>query len=640
MAKKKTQIIGDLLSEITEDINTSASHSKKIPNIIEFCEGKEWLGLPSHLTNPIRLYPVQRIVLKTLYRGSIGNENLSLTDEEIELCKKLGLDSDEKGDLLDKYFKREIFRELVLVWGRRSSKDFVVSIIALYEAMKLLECPGGDPYTLYELASSASINILTIANSKDQARRAFEEIREKLLLSEYFKDKYTREGIGSSSIFLLTPQDKVENKKFREKGLPSKKGSIGIIVGHSNSDSLLGMGCIVLILDEVASYKASGGASSGDRIYTAMTPAVSTYCRRFYRKDEDGNVIVDEHDQKVVEKRIYDGKIISISSPRGQEGKFYDLFATANQVPHRLVCRLPTWEVNPTHTRESLRESQPTMSEAEFNMEFGAEFSGIGVENFFTEEQVNSCFTGHNLKDRNIGVPGNVYFIHLDPATSSHNYGLVVLHKEYYLNRETAKAEYVVIVDHIKHWSPVRGPINPEVVMDYVIGLKRRFHIGLLTYDQWASLESILKLRKASIPNKETRFNHSYKNIIYRELENLVNEGRIRIPYNHLLRAEMLELQRNFVDNGFKVTPKKEGDGVKSDDLTDCLAGAVYSSIERSASRLPKARTVETGVVSSGAHQSWNTMQGVTLYGSGQQVSNFLERRSSVPDNRSSTPRR
>ncbi|KKL21156.1 hypothetical protein LCGC14_2448280, partial [marine sediment metagenome] len=349
-----------------------------------------------------------------------------------------------------------------------SSKDFVVSIIALYEAMKLLECPGGDPYTLYELASSSSINILTVANSKDQARRAFEEIREKLLLSEYFKDKCIKDGIGSSSIFLLTPQDKIENKKFREKGLPLKKGSIGIIVGHSNSDSLLGMGCIVLILDEVASYKTSGGASSGDRIYTAMTPAVSTYCRRSYKKDADDNFLLDEHDQKIVEKRTYDGKIISISSPRGQEGKFYELFQTANQVGHRLACRLPTWEVNPTHTRESLRESVPTMSEAEFNMEFGAEFSGMGVENFFTEEQVNNCFIGHNLKDRDIGLPGNVYFIHLDPATSSHNYALVVLHKEYYLNRETAKAEYVVIVDHIKHWSPVRGPINPEVVMEYV----------------------------------------------------------------------------------------------------------------------------------------------------------------------------
>jgi hypothetical protein len=78
------------------------------------------------------------------------------------------------------------------------------------------------------------------------------------------------------------------------------------------------------------------------------------------------------------------------------------------------------------------------------------------------------------------------------------------------------KTEFMIVVDHIKYWHPLQNPINPEEVVEYIIGLKRRFHIGMLTYDQWASQETILKLRKASIPNKLTRFNHQYKNIIYR----------------------------------------------------------------------------------------------------------------------------
>ncbi|KKM87091.1 hypothetical protein LCGC14_1272480, partial [marine sediment metagenome] len=180
MAKKKIQFIGDLLSEIKEDIHTSVSQSSGIPDIIAFCEGKEWLGLSHHPTNPIFLYPMQKIILKTLYRGSIGNKDISLTDEEIEMCRRFGLDSDDKGDLLGKYSKGEIFRELVLVWGRRASKDFIVSIIALYEAMKLLECEGGDPYAMYELSSANTINILTVANAKGQANIAFSEIREKI----------------------------------------------------------------------------------------------------------------------------------------------------------------------------------------------------------------------------------------------------------------------------------------------------------------------------------------------------------------------------------------------------------------------------------------------------------------------------
>ena len=634
MAKNRKKLVSDIISDIKDNISLEIEKKTFIPDIITFCESPKWLGLPYHPTNPIYLYPLQKIILKVFYRGSVGNKNLKLTEVEIETCKKLQLIDDDKGNVLGKYYNDDVFRELVLVWGRRSGKDFQVSIIALYEAMKLLECPGGDPYSLYDISSSTTINVLTIANSKDQARRAFDEIREKLIFSEYFSSKYMKEGLGASSLYLLTPKDKEDNKNFKEKGVPLKKGSIGIIVGHSNSDSLLGMGCMVLILDEVASYKTSGGASSGDRIYSALTPTVSTYCRKIYKKDENGDFVKDEHEQRVIIKRIYDGKIISISSPRAKEGKFYELYSTGKNVPNRLVCRLPTWQVNPNHTRESLRTSQASMSESEFNMEFGAEFSGIGAENFFTEEQVNLCFKGHNLQNNSMGRPGKIYFVHLDPATSSHNYALVIVHKEYYINVQTNKSEYIIVVDHIKYWTPTSSPINPNEVISYVINLKRRFHIGLLTYDQFASRESILKLRKKGIPNKETRFTQKYKNLIYREVEDLINNGRLKIPYDNLLRNEMIELQRKFTSTGFKVFPKKEGDGVKSDDVIDCVAGACYSAIESHVNKLPFAKRVYTGTEGVGSNMFWRNMQGGGYHGTGQQVTRFLERKNSWPSYR------
>ncbi|HUS49280.1 MAG TPA: LAGLIDADG family homing endonuclease [Candidatus Paceibacterota bacterium] len=508
-----------------------------------------------------------------------------------------------------------------------SGKDFVVSIIALYEAMKLLECEGGDPYAMYGLSSATPINILTVANAKSQANIAFSEIREKLLYSEYFKDKYIKEGISAGSIYLLTPQDKKDNKGFREKGLSQKKGSVGILVGHSNSDSLLGMGCIVLILDEVASYKTTGGSSSGDRIYAALTPTVQTYVRKIYEIDQNGETVLDIHGQKVIKERIYDGKIISISSPRAKEGKFYELFNEAPNVKTRLSMRVPTWNINTDHSRESLRNDNNTMSETEFNMEFGADFSGTGLESFFTEEQIKPCFVGHNLKNVAMGSPGKVYFVHLDPATSSHNYALVVLHKEFYLNNNTQKADFRIIVDHIKVWTPVNGPINPNEVMQYVIDLKRKFHIGMITYDSFASQESILKMRKAGIPNKETKFSGIYKFKIYRELENLVNAKRIFIPWDNLLYNEMIELQRKFTPTGFKILPKKDGDGVKSDDVVDCVAGACYIAIEKQMQGLPHAKLVSMGNPG-GQNVLWKTMGGVYGYGSGKQVAASLEKRS------------
>ena len=626
MAKK--QSVGDLINEIQLDINSTTK--KEIPDIITFVEDLEWLGITSHPSNPLSLYPMQKIMLKVFYRGTIGNEDLELTETEIALIEEAGLNEDDKGNFLDKYSNAELFKELVLVWGRRSGKDFIVSIIALYEAMKLLECKGGDPYAMYELSSANTINILTVANAKAQANIAFSEIREKIVYSEYFKDKYVKDGITAQSIYLLTPQDKINNKDFREKGLPQKKGSVGIIVGHSNSDSLLGMGCIVLILDEVASYKNTGGSSSGDRIYAALTPTVQTYVRKTYVKDDNGEFILNDLGQKVVQQRVYDGKVISISSPRAKEGKFYELFSTAKNVPTRLSMRLSTWRVNPQHTRESLRADNNTMSETEFNMEFGAEFSGTGLESFFSEDQVKRCFTGHNLQNVNMGSPGKVYFVHLDPATSSHNYALAVVHKDYFMNKETHKADFKVIVDHIKYWQPIGGAINPNAVTQYVINLKRRFHIGLITYDAFASQESILKMRKAGIPNKETKFLPAFKYTIYKGLENLVNTDRLVIPYNDLLYNEMIELQRKFTPTGFKILPKHEGDGVKSDDIVDCIAGACYQAVERQMSKLPSSRLANLG--NPGGNQIvWRNMQGgVYGVGGGQQVANSLENRSTL----------
>lgn len=625
MAKDK-QSIGDLIDELQFEINSSVGQVG-IPDIITFVESEEWLGLPFHPTNPINLFPAQKLMLKAFYRGSIGNENLQLTELELRMLDDLGLVDDYHGNVLDKYNNGEIFRELILVWGRRSGKDFITSIIALYEAMKLLECPGGDPYAMYGLSSATPINILTVANSKSQSNIAFSEIREKLLISPYFQDKYLSEGISQGSIYLLTPKDKEDNKAFKEKGMPLKKGSIGIVVGHSNSDTLLGMGCIVLILDEVASYKTTGGSSSGDRIYAALTPTVQTYVRKEYELNEDGTPVLNEHKQPIITKRTYDGKVISISSPRAKEGKFYELFESAPQVSTRLAMRVPTWGVNPYHTRESLRNDNHSMSEGEFNMEYGADFSGTGLESFFTEEQVKPCFS-NNIKDVGMGSPGKVYFVHLDPATSSHNYALVVLHKEYFLNIETQKADFRIVVDHIKYWSPVNGSINPNEVTAYIIGLKRKFHIGLITYDAWASQESILKMRKAGIPNKETKFSAQYKFKIYKELETLVNTGRLDIPYNNVLYHEMIELQRRFTPTGFKVMPKQDGDGMKSDDIVDCLAGACYVAIEKQMTRLPYAKLVQLGNPS-GSNTVWRNMQGgVYGVGNGSQVAKSLENRS------------
>jgi len=571
--------LGDL-RKIIEVTSTSSIVNRKIPSIEEFIDSEDYLGLPSRTPQPISLFPMQRIALKAFYRGSEGNENVRLTEEEIKLCKEIGLDDEENGDFISKYESGNLFTEMVLVWGRRSGKDFCVAIIALYEALKLLEAPNGDPHALYGLGGGAPFNILTIANSSSQAQVLFNEIKEKIMPSKYFQAKMSSESITSDSIHLMTPADMKKNIEMKSKGLPQSLGSVIIKSGHSNSDSLAGIGCYCLLLDEIGLYKQTPGSSGGEAIYRTLTPATATYVRKEKFLDKNG-------EEKT--RSIYDGKIICISSPRGKEGIFYDLFTGSPAVPHRITCKLPTWKVNINQSEEDLRTKFGAMTDEEFMMEFGAEFSGMSGHTFFSRDVVESCFI-NNLKIKERGQPGRMYYCHLDPATSSHNYALVVVHREDFINQDTGKSDYKIVVDHTKVWTPSKNrPIISREIDDYIVKLNHNFLLAQVSFDQWNSAHSIENLRKHGIPAKLTRFTKRYKIIIYDNLYEIASAGKLKIYHDELLKNEMLYLQRKFTPNGYRVFAKKDG-LVRTDDSVDALAGACYACVQENTDRLPSGR--------------------------------------------------
>lgn len=622
--EKKSTELSDIVKRLKDHIRTthlSPDQQSRIPSIIEFVESKEWLGM-SHYANPVGLYPAQRLLLKCFYRGSIGNENLQLDDEEMEIIKNANLLNEENGNVMEKWDSGEIFRELVLVWGRRSGKDFIASIMALYEALKLLEAPGGNPYAQYNLGTAAPFTILTIANSAPQAQYLFKEMRDKVLQSTYFKERLDDRNMNNDTMHFLTPHDRERNEELKKRGLPPIPGSIMLRSGHSNSDSLVGLSCYCLLLDEVGLYKNTSGAGSGDAIYNSLGPAVKTYIRRVPVIDEVTKIPKMDDQGKPMFKDVFDGKIICISSPRAKEGIFFDLYTNAAHVKHRFMMRMPTWGCNPRYTHEMLLAEFPNMPEDKFRMEFGAEFAGTGGESFFPRDAVEACFRQKNQREIKSGLPGFVYFAHLDPATSSHNYALVVCHKEDFFNHESGRRDFRVVVDHIKYWSPTpKKLISVEEVDSYVVELNRRFHIGLITYDQWNSAASLEKLRKLGIPVIETKFNRHYKNIIYDNLLELVTNKRLLIPNHLLLRNEMLNLLRKWSpgSSGYKVMPKIDGD-IVTDDLCDALAGACYNAMDKSSRKLPQGKVVGMPVSPGGNSRNWMGPQGSMGYGTGGQV--------------------
>jgi intein/homing endonuclease len=454
-----------------------------------------------------------------------------------------------------------------------SGKDFMTALMACYEAMKLLELPGGDPFKYYGLDPGNPIYILTVAISADQARILFYQIKSAMMDSEYFRNKIGH--TEADKIFLKTRADRQKEKELTKEGFTAAadrvKGSVVIMSGHSNSESLLGKRYYCLLLDEVASFKSTGGPTSGDRIYSALGPGTADFKRTIGIKD-DGTPIKET-----------DSKIISISSPRSEQGMLFRLYNETATTTGRLAFRLPTWKVNLLFTEDSLRVENKYMTPTEFAMEFGAEFSGTAGEKFIPDAYVDRAFEigrEAGLKSQTlVGIPGMVYYAHLDPAVTSHNYALVILHVENrirmvpdpqtgQLRKERFK---MFVIDHMKAWHPdANTAIKVADVDDYVIKMATRFRLGMVSYDAWNSVASIQKLKSKGIPTKMTPYRTQYKMFIYENLENLLIHGHLALPphgdYAELLKNELKCLKRTYTYSGFRIGPDPEGQ-VKTDDL-------------------------------------------------------------------------
>lgn len=361
-----------------------------------------------------------------------------------------------------------------------------------------------------------------------------------------------------------------------------------------------------LLLDEVASFKTTGGATSGDRIYSALGPATAD----FSATNADG-------------KRVLDSKIVSISSPRAEEGILYKLWADTPAVPRRLAFKLPTWKVNRQFTEIDLRTEFKFMSPNQFSMEFGAEFSGTAGEKFIAEQYISKCQKAGmelGLDQRIRGIPGMAYYAHLDPASTSHNYALIVLHVEERIRIKdnehgipTREKYRLFVVDHIKFWQPSPDKaINVHEVDNYIIDLAKRFKFALVTYDEWNSLASIQKLRSKGIPTKATPFRKAYKMSIYNHLEHLMINGQLALPYKgpdaELLYSELKYLKRIYGPQGFKIKPDEEAP-VVTDDLCDALAGACGIALETNYNGYAKSGTVYMPQNKSGTDMQWNIGQ-------------------------------
>ncbi|MCK9434526.1 MAG: hypothetical protein M0R32_06840 [Candidatus Cloacimonetes bacterium] len=558
---------------------TSRDTEHEIVDIITFCEDPQLLNLPA---NNFNLYPAQRIILKSFYMGSLGNENLKLEESEWEWLYERE-DVYETHALIEKIKRQERtkgtpefirFQELTLVLGRRSSKTAMTSIIAAYEAYKILTIGKGDPHTYYGIPFDKKIAIINVATAKKQAAELWDEIKARIRNSPFFSGRI--EGDVADEINLFTDRD----LKKREEGIGNLdiEGSVIMRCGHSNPKSLRGGAVICLMFDELAFYD-EGAKVSGKAFYEALQPSVAQFANK------GGGVIVE------------------ISSPGPRTGHFYTLYdlSLKPESTHRISMRMPTWRFNPEYTEDNpVLKDAKSSDEASYMVEYGADWPEGGLYGrYFPEELVLKSF---ELGMQNRVLPesdprmGCEYYAHVDPSATGANFVCAIIRKQTYRDPATGTITPRLILVDLKVWIPQPGSgLDILKINEDLLVLFRKFNPRTVSYDQYPSDASLAYFKRNRVNVIKTSYNRGFKERIYNNLKDLMTRGDLWLFEHPLLQTELSEIRYKFTPRGRSIGADKRGD-CPTDDCADALAGACFMACTNYYKGLPMATTVYTGL--------------------------------------------
>jgi len=523
-----------------------------IVDIMTFCYHPEFLELPKYNFN---LWLGQRVILKCFYIGTRGNENITLDDNEMRWIHERQLDNvlyrlkamrDGRNDGEAPVFT---FNELHLALGRRASKTIMTSIIVAYEAYKLIKL--GDPYKFYNIPEDEEIAIINVANSGPQGQRLFSQIKNRIRNCRFFRNRVDGDAL-QSEIRLLTDID--IRKRADPKLNISIKGSIVLVCGHSNPDTLRGYSAAAILFDELAFYDENP-VVSGRAFYNALIPSVAKFAKKG------------------------DGRLVEISTTDYPKGIFYDIHENGHKKDadflRILSFRLATWDIN-----EDLPYDDPWLVAQRkrdpdaFDVEFGSMWRKSGSKRtYFSKDTIDNSVKPF-LYMRTKGDAGVDYFIHVDPASTRDNYALAVIGRNRYVNKRGEKRIRLHLASH-RLWKPNGQPMDFASIDREVYEICRSFRTMRISYDMWNSVHSIAFLRNKQIVAERLSFSRGGKASYYKNLEDLMNADEFWMYHDNHIYGEFLNLQAKSTSRGVSIDkdPKSE---FPTDDLCDCIAGASW----------------------------------------------------------------
>jgi hypothetical protein len=451
-----------------------------------------------------------------------------------------------------------------------SHNTILASVISAYEAYKLLVINNEDPHAYYGLPTDDEIAIINVALSQDQAGRLFGHIQSRLRNSPFFAGRVAKET--TSEIRLYTKEDLKKKAKGAVSGM-STPGSIVIVCGHSNPDTLAGRNAILILFDELAFYDETGKVT-GKYFYDRLSPSLSQFFK------------------------YGDGRLVEISSPSSMNGIFYEIHDGAKKENGTLSFQLPTWIANPEFSYDhpdltAIRKRNPDR----FAIEYGAQWAKGGTYgNYFEPDLIQRCIRT-DLCPHNRPQPGVNYYIHVDPAKSGPRYVAVMVAREKYTNH-LGKRRNRIRLANVWIWDPKPGiGLLYNEINNAMVQICATFHPMSVSYDQYNSIQSLELLRSHGIHTVETCFNRGFKNKIYQNLKDLMAyypQSELWLYDEPRLFMEMRCLKYRPTQRGISLVVDKQGE-VQTDDVVDCLAGACAMAGEGLRASLPEPVVVYAG---------------------------------------------
>ncbi|MBP5458636.1 MAG: hypothetical protein J6Y62_00465 [Clostridia bacterium] len=543
----KNAVDTSFLVDLINSQRSRIDENTELADIVTFAEAPWGLQM--------KLLPMQKFLLKMFYGLPLENSGKYIPIWDDTQTKLLGTLTEqecldflisERRTNLTEYKPGQQRKELVLVGGRRGSKSTITSVIADYEANRLLRMK--DPQAHFGHPKGQEICITTIATTERQSKTLYDMIRAKALACPYLKDRM-RTSSDMEFSFATETDD--------EYGF---KPSIVVQCGSPLGGTLRSSNNLIVVMDEAAFFPVTG-KSSGESVYSAFTPTISTF------KGE--------------------GKIILLSSPFSKSGLFWNRYCESFNNPDSiLMFQFYSALMNPNQDPELL-----TMAKKQDKVKFGCEYGGMFSDTvcaWIEKDSLASCVKDPRTTNLPRGEKGQVYYMGIDYGGKNDGSAVAIVHKEdddivldyadvFYCKKSDVWKSTSNAYSQASAVFGDQDVIYPSMLADVIKKLCDQFDVIGGWFDQYNGLGLYELLRERHVSSLEMKALSASLNLqMYQTLKSLINVGKVRL-FNHPVLIPELETLEERRDKSLAVVEAPQREGFH-DDISDAFAIAVYSA--------------------------------------------------------------